>query len=168
MMRRNGSTLVELVLSMSAGSAVMLLAISLVHHTMTLTEKSRHRSDNNRTLDQLAQHFRRDVHTAAEMNVAAKDSLTMKYSDGSQVTYKAQNQFVVRERKHASLENENERFVFADASSAIFQWMPDPDRVSLIVSRETGLYGVPPQVDLHVESLVGRWQSLEHRAEESK
>lgn len=167
-MRRHGSTLVELVLSMSAGSAVMLLAISLVHQTMTLTEKSRHRSENNRTLDQLAQHFRRDVHTAAAINVDANDTLTIRYSDGVQVTYTAQNQAVVRQRKHASLENENERFVFADASSANFQWMPDPDRVSLIVSRDTGLHGVPPQVDLHVETLVGRWQSLERRAEESK
>ena len=85
MTRRNGSTLVELVLSMSAGSAIMLLAISLVHQTMTLTEKSRHRSDNNRTLDQLAHHFRRDVHLAAEINVDANDTLSIKSTDGSQV-----------------------------------------------------------------------------------
>lgn len=167
-MRRNGSTLVELVLSMSAGSAVMLLAISLVHQTMTLTEQSRHRSDNNRTLDQLAQHFRRDVHLAAEINVISSDTLTMKNSDGSQVTYKAQNQIVVRERKHASLENENERFVLADASSATFRWIPNPERASLIVSTDTGLHGIPPRVDLHVETIVGRWQVLERRLEESE
>ena len=167
-MRRNGSTLVELVLSMSAGSAVMLLAISLVHQTMTLTETSRHRSDNNRTLDQLAQRFRRDVHLAVELNVISNDTLTIKNSDGSQVTYQARNQTVVRERKHASLENENERFVLADASSTNFQWMPNPERVSLMVSTDTGLYGVPPRVDLRVETLVGRWQTLEHRTEESK
>lgn len=167
-MRRNGTTLVELVLSMSAGSAVMLLAISLVHQTMTLTETSRHRSDCNRTLDQLAQQFRRDVHTAAEMNIISNDALTIKNLDGSQVTYTAQNQVVVRERKYASQEKENERFVLADASSANFQWMPNPERASLIVSSDSGLYGVAPRVDLRVETLVGRWQTLERSAEESK
>ena len=167
-MRRHGSTLVELVLSMSAGSAVMLLAISLLHQTMTLAEKSRHRSDNNRTLDQLAQHFRRDVHTAAEIDDVAKDTLTIKYPDGSQVTYKAQNEIVVRERKHASLGNENERFVLDDASSANFQSMRNPERVFLIVSTDTGLHGIPPRVDLHVEAIVGRWQALERSSEESK
>ena len=167
-MQRHGSTLVELVLSMSAGSAIMLLAISLVHQTMTLTEKSRHRSDNNRTLDQLAHHFRRDVHLAAEINVDANDTLSIKSTDGSQVTYQARNQTVVRERKYASLENENERFVLADASSANFQWMPNPERASLIVRTDSGLYGVAPRVDLHVETLMGRWQALERRAEESE
>ena len=167
-MQRNGSTLIELVLSMSAGSAIMLLAISLVHQTMSLTEKSRHRSDNNRTLDQLAQHFRRDVHLAAEINVDANDTLSIKSTDGSQVTYQARNQTVVRERKYASLENENERFVLADASSANFQWMPNPERASLIVRTDSGLYGVAPRVDLHVETLMGRWQALERRAEESE
>ncbi len=167
-MQRHGSTLVELVLSMSAGSAIMLLAISLVHQTMTLTKKSRHRSDNNRTLDQLAHHFRRDVHLAAEINVDANDTLSIKSTDGSQVTYQARNQTVVRERKYASLENENERFVLADASSANFQWMPNPERASLIVRTDSGLYGVAPRVDLHVETLMGRWQALERRAEESE
>ena len=167
-MRRHGSTLVELVLSMSAGSAVMLLAISLVHQTMTLTETSRHRSDNNRTLDTLAQRFRRDVHLAAELNVISNDTITIKNSDGSQVTYQARNQTVVREKKHESFENENERFVLADASSANFQWMPNPERASLIVRTDSGLHGVPPRVDLQVETLVGRWQTLERRTEESK
>ena len=168
MTRRNGSTLVELVLSMSAGSAIMLLAISLVHQTMTLTEKSRHRSDNNRTLDQLAHHFRRDVHLAAEIDVVANDTLSIKSTDGSQVTYKTQNQIVVRERKYASQEKENERFVLADASSASFQSIPNPERASLIVSSDSGLYGVAPRVDLHVETLMGRWQALERSAEESE
>ena len=38
----------------------------------------------------------------------------------------------------------------------------------MIVSSDSGLYGVAPRVDLHVETLVGRWQALERSAEESK
>lgn len=161
MKKRKGSTLVELVLSMSAGSAVMLLAISLVHQTMTLTEKSRHRADNHRSLDQLSQHFRRDIRLAVGIELTSNDELLIKNSDGSQVSYTCQNHYVVRQRRHTSLGNENERFILGAESTASIQKIPNPERISLIVSSETGLVGIPPRVDLHVESIVGRMLLLE-------
>ena len=162
MIQRNGSTLVELVLSMSAGSAVMLLAIGLVHQTMTLTEKSRQRADNHRALDQLAQNFRRDVHMATEFGVISDDKLLIKNPDGSHVTYSSQNHSVVRQRKYVSLGNENDRFNLGVGSTASFQRTSNPERISLTVSSETGLDGFPSRVDLNIESIVGRWRSLEH------
>ncbi len=168
MKQRNGSTLVELVLSMSAGSAVMLLAIGLVHQTMTLTEKSRHRADNHRNLDQLAQIFRRDVHMALEIDVTSDDKLLIKNPDGSHVTYSSQNHSVVRQRKYVSLGNENERFILGDVSTASFQRISNPERISLTVSSETGLDGFPSRADLHVESIVGRCRSLEQAKGESE
>lgn len=161
MMHRKGSTLVELVLSMSAGSAVMLLAISLVHQTICLTEKSRHRADNHRTIDQLAENFRLDVHMSSEMEVTSDETMLVKNRDGSVVTYLSQNHSVVRQRRHASLGDENERFVLSVGSTASFQRISNPERISLTISSETGLNGIPPRVDLHVESIVGRWRSLE-------
>ena len=168
MIRRHGSTLVELVLSMSAGSAVMLLAISLVHQSMTLNESSRHRSDHNRVLDQLAQRFRGDVHSAMDIDVDADSALTIKSLDGSVVTYVAKNHSIVRERKNAVGGNEQERFVFADACAAIFQKLSNPMRASLVVSYETGLKGIPPRIDLSIRTTVGRWRNLEHMDGEVK
>jgi len=147
---------------MSAGSAVMLLAISLVHQTMMLTERSRHRSDSSRTLDQLAQNFRRDVHLATEWKVDAEGKLTVRSADGSQITYVAQNHSVVRQRKHTSDENEQERYQLAEDASATFQGILEPDRATLTVCGEAGLQGTSPRVDLHVEAVLGRWQALEH------
>ncbi|HUP80755.1 MAG TPA: hypothetical protein VM260_19550 [Pirellula sp.] len=161
MKHRNGSMLVELVLSMSAGSAVMLLAISLVHQTMSLAEKSRHWTDNHRTIDQLAQNFRRDIRLASEIEVTSEEDLLIKNPDGSSVSYTLLNHSVVRHRKHASSGNENERFILGDGSSASFQRISNPERISLTVSSETGLDDFPSRVDLHVESIVGRWRSLE-------
>ena len=168
MKQRKGTTLVELVLSMSAGSAVMLLAISLVHQTMILTEKSRHRADNHRTLDQLAQNFRRDVHIAAEVDATSDETLLIKNWDGSTVSYTSQNHSVVRQRKHAASINMNERFILGDESTVSFRRMPNPERISLIVSSETGLNGIPPRVELNVESTVGRWRLLERGEGESE
>ena len=161
MKQRKGSTLVELVLSMSAGSAVMLLAIGLVHQTMTLTERSRHRADNHRTLDQLAQHFRRDVRMALEIDATSEEDLLITNPDGSSVSYTSLNHSVVRQRKHASTGNENERFILGDVSTASFQRISNPERISLTVSSETGHDGFPSRVDLQVESIVGRVRLLE-------
>lgn len=168
MKQRNGSTLIELVLSMSAGSAVMLLAISLVHQTMMLTEWSRHRSDNNRTLDQLAQNFRRDVHLATELKVDGKGTLTVISANGSQISYVVQNHSVVRQRKQTAEENEQERYQLAEDASASIQGIQEPDRATLTIWGEAGLQGISPRVDLHVEAMLGRWQVLEHNGKVSE
>ena len=168
MIRRHGSTLVELVLSMSAGSAVMLLAISLVHQSMTLNESSRHRSDQNRVLDQLALRFRGDVHSAMDIDVDAESAMSIKSLDGSVVTYVAKNRSIVRERKNAVGGNEQERYVLADSCETIFQKLSNPMRASLVVSYQTGLKGIPPRIDLSIRTTVGRWQNLENMEGEVK
>ena len=168
MKQRNGSTLIELVLSLSAGSAVMLLAISLVHQTMMLTERSRHRSDSSRTLDQLAQNFRRDVHLALELKVDGEGMLSLRGADGSQITYIVQNHSVVRQRKRAAEDKQQESYRLAEDASATFQGIQDPDRATLTVQAEAGLQETMPRVDLHVEAMLGRWQALEHIGTVSK
>ena len=47
-------TLVELCVTMSAGSAMMILAISMLHQSMSLATVSRQRADHQRSLDRLA------------------------------------------------------------------------------------------------------------------
>jgi len=161
MTRHRGSTLVEVMLSMGAGSAVMLLGISLVHQSLTLSEKSRSRTDRSRTLDQLAYHFRSDSHSADEVQSQTDSSMTMQSQDGSIVTYMVEGNFVVRERKGSATGDERERFRLEDSSSARFEMITNPERARLTVVREQGLHGIPPRVDLTVEALVGRWRILE-------
>lgn len=161
MTRQRGSTLVEVVLSMGAGSAVMLLGISLVHQSLTLSEKSRSRTDRSRTLDQLAYHFRSDLHSADEVQSQTVGSMKIQSQDGSIVIYKVEGNVVVRERRGAASGDERERFLLEENSSARFEVQTKPERASLTVVKEQGLHGIPPRVDLTVEALVGRWRILE-------
>lgn len=161
MIQRRGSTLIELVLSMMAGSGVMLLGISLVHQAMTLSEKSSNRADNYRTIDQLAQCFRRDLHNAMQWSIDAQGNLSMTCSDDSQINYQALMHVVTRERKKATNEIERERFVLAEDALAIFEPMNNPTRVSLVVSDATGPVGKETdnsrtRLDLMVECIPGR------------
>lgn len=161
MIRQRGSTLIEVMLSMGAGSAVMLLGISLVHQTITLNSKSTKGADRNRALDRLARHFRQDAHSANEMQPVSDGSMTLKNRDGSIVTYVAEGSSVVRERKLAEGGDERERFALDSETSAHFAVLSNPERASLVVSKELGLYDTPPRVDLMVETAIGRWQHLE-------
>jgi type II secretory pathway component PulJ len=161
MTQRKGSTLVELVLSMSAGSTVMLLAICLVHQTMTMTQISKHRSDHDRTLDQFAQCFRRDVHLSMEVVPSDSNSLALRFSDGSEATYTVDDHAVSRKRKDGPDGDEFERFVLGNKSTARLEWIPSTKLALLVVLSETGIKERPSKPDLVVEAMVGRWKSLE-------
>lgn len=62
MRHRAAHTLVELVVSMTVGSALMVLAVGLLHQSLSLASTARTRANQFRTLDRLAQDFRRDAH----------------------------------------------------------------------------------------------------------
>ena len=85
----------------------------------------------------------------------------MQSPDGSIVTYRVEDNFVVRERRGSATGDERERFLMEDNSSARFEVQTKPARAILTVVKEQGLHGIPPRVDLTVEALVGRWRILE-------
>ncbi len=163
-MKHKGSTLIELVMSMSAGSAVMLLAITLVHQTMLVTEISKHRSDNSRTLDQLAQIFRSDIHLASDVTAVDDTSLTIECFDGSTASYTAIDHAVVRKRKNGSEGDSFERYVLDGTATASFQLLPNPKRATLITVSETGTMERPTKPELVIVSVIGRWKSLEQKS----
>lgn len=166
MTQRRGTTLIELILCMMAGSGVMLLAISLVHQSLSLSEISRTRADNNRTLDQLAHCFRCDMHAASAWEIEAQGSLVLTFPDTSKVEYTSQNHTVFREHKRNDNALERDCYALGEDASANFVPMQDPVRVSLVVSSSKGLTGGESQrakerLDLMVECEPGRWQHLE-------
>ncbi len=161
MMRRTGSTLIELLLSMSAGSAVMLLAISLVHQTILVAQTSKHRSDHNRTLDQLAQCFRRDVHLANSISPTEGKTITIQCADATEIVYVVNASIVIRERKNGPDGNEFERYILDPSFSVDLRLNQNNQLASLLVHSETGAKERPSKPELVVESSVGRWNSLE-------
>lgn len=164
---RKGSTLIELVLSLTAGSAVMLLAISLVHQTISVTEIAKHRSDDSRTLDRLAQSFRRDVHLASKVDLADADTLVIESFEGSIVTYNVRGRTIVRERETGKDGKEFERFSLGRNESLRLELLAAPDRARLVVQSDTGIPKRPYKPDLIAEAMVGRWKALEQSAKEA-
>ncbi len=87
MRHRAAHTLVELVVSMTVGSALMVLAVGLLHQSLSLASTARTRANQFRTLDRLAQDFRRDAHLATSVVTPDAQRLELTTEDGGVIRY---------------------------------------------------------------------------------
>jgi hypothetical protein len=166
MSTRRAATLVEMVMTMSAGTSLILLAIGLMHQTLTLSRQASGRADAQRSLARLAMLFRDDVHRARAVAVENDDQLNLELADEGRVLYRFVDHRLTREYQRASGKVEHERFAFDAGHSATFQSLREPTRAGLIIRHDPGLYKVPAKTELHVEAVLNRWQWAENGREE--
>lgn len=163
--RHRGSMLVELLMSMAAGSTLMLLAIGLVHQSLTISREGAHDIDRIRTVAQLASQFRHDAHRAAEATAESETELHMKLSDESEVVYRVSDHRLTRRHELSSGQVQSESFNF-DSSDSVTLVAPDePKRAELRIVRDTGLRDIGPRTVLHVVAAVNKLARAEQGAE---
>jgi prepilin-type N-terminal cleavage/methylation domain-containing protein len=167
MKQRKAFTLVELLMTMTMGSSLMLLAIGLVHQSMSMSKLAKIRGDHDRTLARLAQQFRSDIHRATELVSVSNDAVKLKLVEESYVTYKRDAAIVTRELMVPTGVEARELFRFDEWCTATFSSQSVPLRIRLQVERKLEHSEIPLPVDLRVEAVVGRWQTLENQVEHS-
>ncbi len=160
MKKRRAFTLVELLTTMTMGSSVMLLAIGLVHQSMSMSKLAKVRWEHDQSLARLAERFRSDVHSASALISASTKSLSLKL-DESTVVYKYDAAQVTWEKTSPHSAVARETFRFDERCAANFASQAHPNRVVLQVERQVESTEVPSRVDLRVVAVVGRWQQLE-------
>ena len=74
MKTRSGYALVELLVVIAVGSAVMGVAVAMLHMLMKLESDARDQLRNRTTMSRLAEHFREDVHAALRLSPDAASS----------------------------------------------------------------------------------------------
>ena len=158
MTNRNGSTLIEVMLSLTAGSVIMMLAIKLVHQTFQLSTQTSARVDLSHSLNRLARQFRNDVHLASSIQVTSNDSLNTENSDGTKVAYKVKNGLVLRAQTDAAKIETFEQYSLISDSRVAFERAINPERCQLIVENSSSSSGSVPKLHLNVSALVGRWE----------
>ena len=161
MRRSRAFTLVEMLMTMTMGSSLMLLAIGLVHQSMAVSKLSKTREEHSRSLARLAQQFRSDVHLATALVSVSPDSVSLQLADESTVIYQRDAANVTRETSGPNREMARELYSFDERCVATFANEADPNRVRLQVERRLENTEVPSQLDLRVIAVVGRWQLLE-------
>ena len=175
MKTRLGVSLIELIVTLSACSAVLTISTALLHRAMHAQSRARSFFDGERSARRLAGHFRRDAREAlsietedgagnASVDVASTDDeLVVRFEmfDGESIEYRQSGGRVERTQKVDERIEAREIFVFSKETrlSAIAQ---PPGIVALSIDSQLANQAAPPLTPfaaptiLRVEVAVGR------------
>lgn len=173
---RSGFTLTELLITMTAGSILMILAVGMVHQSMHLTSATRREADEHRSVSRLASQFRQDVRMADQVLIESASSVRLTIPQHGEVTYVAETAACVRTRSVASTTSaadgrvSRETYRLQPGGQVSFEMLEQPRRAALVVSRgdpatrqrqesrsSHDLHLQTPQVALRVEAVAGAW-----------
>jgi hypothetical protein len=156
MRRTRAYTLVELSVAMTAGSTVMILAIGLLHQSMTLGSIARARADSHRTLNRLAHEFRGHVHQAKRCIAEPEQDIRIVMPDDSQVVYQVDGNRIDRRQQLNDGPIRRESFLLDEGTTATFEISQQPTRAILTVIRQPSRAIDVVRVDRKVAAVVGR------------
>ena len=140
--KRNGSSLVEVVIAMSLGSVVLSLGIGMLHLLLRSETVMSDSLNRCQTVSQLSRLFRDDIHAARSANIEtlakdkpqAKPLLKLQLGPNHQVQYAALDLAVLRTETQGGKTLQTVKFRFAKGSVIDFsQESDEPARVALVV-----------------------------------
>jgi len=159
MKETQGFTLVELLLSMTVGSVLMALALGMVHRAMRVESTAHTHAGVERTATRLSRQFRHDIHQAESVFIgdqpAGASSLRLMVPDKNPITYQVEKSRVRREQPLGDEQIHREFFSFPEGFAVRFTELDEPLRVVLMLDFDAKLVGIPRQVRLHTEAVVG-------------
>ncbi|MEM9589572.1 MAG: prepilin-type N-terminal cleavage/methylation domain-containing protein, partial [Planctomycetota bacterium] len=85
--RRQGTTLIEMLVVMSLTATLLGLAIGWIHQSMALASSSRLRGRQERSLQRLTNQLRDDIHLATSATLEDETTLTLQLGPQISVRY---------------------------------------------------------------------------------
>lgn len=167
-------TLIEMMVSISVGSVLMALALGMVHRTMRVESAARAHQAVERTAARLSRQFRHDIHqtqsVALDRQQAGSPNLRLLLPAQHPITYRITNSGVLREQQQSPESGpiRRELFTFPADHTLRFAEHHRPARAVLTLVRDDRLVGVPPQVRLHVEAVIGQFLQLHSSGEDGR
>jgi len=161
-MRRQGISLIELILALSLGSTVMVLAVTLVHRTLTHVSIAAERFDHQTAMNRLVQSFRSDVHRATDAQLSSPNLLRLRMPDDVVVTYRCQSGVVRRSEPLSDDRERRESFAFLAQTEVVFERLASPERIAFSATRKGLLKESQSIVDRRVQGVIGRRRFLEN------
>jgi prepilin-type N-terminal cleavage/methylation domain-containing protein len=95
--RFRGYTLIELSITMTVGSALLILSVGLIHQAMRYHSVTRDREAEHRTLDRLSSDFRRDTHLATHAKLRSSQELELFSNEQTVVRFRANEREITKE-----------------------------------------------------------------------
>jgi len=137
---RKGFTLTELMITMGAGSSLMVLAVGLVHQSMHLTAAARRGADEHRAMSRLASQFRDDVRLADQVVIDTDNQLRISILQRGEIIYRAEAETCIRTVAAASTDAGNgqvgqENYILQRGGGVRFEMLEQPQRAAIVLSR---------------------------------
>jgi prepilin-type N-terminal cleavage/methylation domain-containing protein len=162
MKRRQGFTLIEMLLTMSVGSLLMVLAMTLLQQAMTLSSQTRSQCDADRVIHRLCEQFRRDAHSASAVSTDDQLVVTL-VGDSKNIVYRFLNSTVTRSTSGESIENE--QYDLGKSANVTIEMLEQPEQIRLTVLREPKLKHIGPRIERQIALTVGRFAVKPSREE---
>jgi hypothetical protein len=156
MRNRRAHTLIELCVTMSVGSALMVTTVGLLHQSLSLASMARGRADAQRTVDRLANDFRHDVHLAAGITGSDAKQIELTRDDGAVIRYRADARRIQRLERSGDALVRQASYSFDQAIAIRFETIDAPRRAAIVLEPAT-LSDGPRRTPLHrITAVVGR------------
>ena len=155
--RLRGFTLVEVLVTLSIGSVVMLLGAQMLIASMKLSKRAGEERQRCETLSRLASQFRQDAHLAIGTSIESPESIRFDLADLATVEYDLSEQGVLK-RVYRSAESDvsiPEAYRLGEKVHLVFEQMKEPNRVRMLVGEQTGLEDPAVRIDRSVEPVLG-------------
>jgi hypothetical protein len=166
-MKRNGISLIETMIAVSASSLIFLLSIGVLHQTLRLSSKAKSRTDFHQSNTRFARCFRDDVHQATNLKIDDAGTLILTLKESGAIAYRMESgvvSIVIREVKNSGGENIGQDvFRMLDTAKCEFHIEDNPDRVTLQINSEIpGEVGLR-RVEMRVSATSNRWPRVAAR-----
>lgn len=156
MRRRRAFTLVEMLIAISLGSSLLLLATQMIHQTMNVSRTNQDRADVALSESRFARQFRRDVHQAISFDLLDEGHLILSLSDNRECSYAFRAGNVERRLLQEGELLQVEAFNLGEGGVVTIEELSTPKRLSAKLVRVSGIRHLDPLLNRKVEAVVGK------------
>ena len=135
MPKRTGSTLIEMILTVSAGTVMMLLAVTMIHQSMAWSGRMASRNLDQQSLQRLAESWREDCRRGVAIEDLTGDVFAVRLSDQRRIEYEVRPGMILRRNVSGSSQETKitgtEQYYFSPLSRFQIEQLDAPKRARL-------------------------------------
>lgn len=155
--RRSGSTLIELILTVAAGTAMLLLAVTMIHQSMDWSERMAMRNRDQQSLQRLAEAWRDDCRSGIAIDARTENVTAIRLSQQRRIEYEFRPGMVLRRDVSGSVQEAKitgaEQYYFSPDSRFRIEPLDAPKRARLLWMYPP-MKGDEPEIVCAVEGLL--------------
>lgn len=155
-MAKRGYTLIELSISMTVGSTLLILSAGLIHQVMRYHSVTRDRALEHQVLERLGGDLRRDIHLAMDAELKATDVVQLQYEGDHFIHWKIENHSIEKMHVEGNRKIRMESYTFKRPITGVFDLLESPPQVSLTIQSPDQIHGTKKGTPRRISASLSR------------